>query len=239
MNIDGFKWIISDRLGLIIEGIGVTLTISLIGTVIGLILALIVGSLRVQQPTNGDTKAIIIFKKIGNIVSKTYITIFRGTPMIVQAMIVYYGFAVSGNVIAPMTAGLITVTLNTTAYLAEVIRGGIQSVDKGQIEAARSLGFNQSKTFLFIVLPQAIKKTFPSIGNEFIVNIKDTAVLNVIGVVELYYVAVNAGKVSTYYFESMIIAACVYLILTYATSKVLNLIEHRMGLESKPLPSSN
>ncbi len=239
MNINGFKWIIADRLLLIIEGIGVTLCISLIGTIIGLLLALILGSLRVQEPVNGDTKITIILKKIGNILSRVYITIFRGTPMIVQAMIVYYGFAISGNIISPFAAGLITVSLNTTAYLAEVLRGGIQSVDKGQIEAARSLGFNQTKTFILIVLPQAIKKTFPSIGNEFIVNIKDTAVLNIIGVVELFYVAQNAGKVSTYYFEAMIIAACIYLILTFVTAKILNIIEKRMGLESKPVPSSN
>lgn len=239
MQLEGFKWIIDERLIRIIQGIGTTLFLALVGTIIGLCLALIVSSLRVQTPNNGDKKSIRIFKKIGNTFARTYITIFRGTPMMVQAMIVFYGSAMIGNVISPLIAGLITVSLNTTAYLAEVLRGGIQSVDKGQVEAARSLGFNQFQTFIYIILPQAIKKTFPSIGNEFIVNIKDTAVLTIIGVVDLFYEANNAGKTSAYYVEAMLIAGAIYLILTFATAKVLNLIEKKVGAESKPLPSSN
>lgn len=232
-------WIISRYYLQFLQGIGVTLLLAFVGTIIGLIIALFLAILRIQKPNKRDSKLVKGLKIFGSGFAKVYITVFRGTPMIVQAMIIYFGFATAGMTMAPLIAGLITVSLNTTAYLAEVIRGGIQSVDPGQMEASRSLGFNQFQTFVHIVLPQAIKNTMPSIGNEFIINIKDTSVLSVIQVVDLYRVADLAGNAKAIYFESMIVAACIYLFLTLVTTKVLNYIEKRMDMPVKALPSAN
>lgn len=236
---DKIEWIITNYWQQFLNGIATTLELAFLGTIFGLILALVLGSLRVQKKSQGDTTITVVLKNVGSTFSRIYITIFRGTPMLVQAMIIYYGMASAGMRLSPFAAGLLTVTLNTTAYLAEVIRGGIQSVDQGQIEAARSLGMNQFQTFIHVVLPQAVKNTFPSIGNEFIVNIKDTAVLGAIQVVDLYKRAEEAGSAKAIYFESMLMTACIYLFLTYVTSKILNLIESRMGMEVKGIASSN
>jgi putative lysine transport system permease protein len=163
-----------------------------------------------------------------------YVTIFRGTPMIVQAMIFYYG--VSRLQLAwwtPLVAGLTVVTLNTTAYIAEVIRSGINGIDKGQMEAARSLGFSRRKGMFLIVMPQAIKNSLPAIGNEFIVNLKDTAVLSVIGVSELFRATQLATAPNYRTTEGFFIAAIMYLLLTYVTSKIVNHLEKRKPNQKK------
>ncbi len=234
--------IISGWLNQLLKGIGITLLLSLAGTIVGLFLSFILVALRMQKIQKNDKKIVIFFKKVGQAFAKTYVTVVRGTPMIVQAMIIYYGVnrLFNGNFsLPPLTAGLITVSLNTTAYLAEVVRGGIQSIDKGQEEAARSLGLSKGQTLRYIIFPQAIKNSFPSIGNEFIVNVKDTSILSVIQVVDLYRVAYKAGAANSTQFEAMLVAAFIYLILTYTTSKILIMIEKRMNMEVKELPSSN
>lgn len=222
-----------------LSGIGYTLLLSLSGTLFGLILSFIIALLRMQNVNKKDLKPIKALKYLALGFGKLYVTVFRGTPMIVQAMIIYYGLAFGGININPLAAGLITVTLNTTAYLAEVLRGGIQSVDNGQVEACRSLGFNQIQTFFYVVLPQAVKKSFPSIGNEFIINIKDTSVLNIIQVTELFFFANLAGQTTYSYFEAMLLTGAIYLVLTLVTSKILQIIEKKMNMPVKSLTSSN
>lgn len=224
-----------------ISGIGITLTLALTGTLIGLLFGLVLATLRtvnIKENRNGFEK---ILKNIGYYFSKTYITIFRGTPMMVQAVIIFYGVRGLGvgSWWSPMFAGITVVSLNTAAYLAEVFRGGIQSLDKGQTEAARSLGFNQVQTFIYIVLPQALKNTMPSVGNEFIVNIKDTSVLSVIMITDLFYIANLAGGTTYLIVESMIIAAVIYLFLTYTISKLLMFIEKKWDMPVKEVTSSN
>ena len=149
--------------------------------------------------------------------------------MIVQAMIFYYGISpLRLSWWTPLVAGIVVVTLNTTAYIAEVIRSGINGIDKGQMEAARSLGFSRSHAMFLIILPQAIKNSLPAIGNEFIVNLKDTAVLSVIGVFDLFRATQSATSSNFRIVEGFVIAALVYLFLTFITSKIVKRLETTM-----------
>ncbi|HHU55495.1 MAG TPA: amino acid ABC transporter permease [Acholeplasmataceae bacterium] len=216
-----------------------TLALAVFGTFFGLIIALIFSILRVQKPLETDRKFVKILKLIGFGFVKTYVTIFRGTPMIVQGVIFYYSFYSIGIRWSPFNAGLFTVSLNTAAYLTEVLRGGIQSVDPGQEEAARSIGMSGGKAFLYIIFPQAIKNSFASIGNELIVNIKDTAVLSTIMVVDLFYVANSAAGTYFLFVEAMLVAAMIYLALTYSSSKILQIIEKKLNIPTKDIVSSN
>ena len=244
-------WVVQNYGKDYLRGILATLSISLIGTVIGLVFGLFVAILRVQKVEKNDSEFTSFLKKIALGFSKGYIGLFRGTPMMVQAILLYYliPFAISqatgismtimDKIFTAFVSGLITVTLNTTAYLAEVLRGSIENLDKGQSEAARSLGFGYWKTMFYVVLPQALKNSMASIGNEFVINIKDTSVLNVITVVDIFFVA-NEVQSDTFRFsEPFFIAAIIYLILTFVTTRILSLIDKKMDVESKPLPSCN
>jgi putative lysine transport system permease protein len=211
------------------KGIYYTLLLSITGTLGGFILSLFLTVIRTEEiDPKRDHLYTKILKKAGHIFTNVYITIFRGTPMIVQAMLFYYGiarFRISWW--TPLVAGLTVVTLNTTAYIAEVIRSGINGIDDGQMEAARSLGFSRRSSMFLIVLPQAIKNSLPAIGNEFIVNLKDTAVLSVIGVSELFRSTQLATSPNYRTTEGFFIAAVMYLTLTFITSKIVSYLEHR------------
>lgn len=243
-------YICINKYPMILMGVWTTIWISLAGTAIGLILALMFIVLRTQEITPKDNEFTAFLKKIAIGFVKIYVTIFRGTPMMVQAIIIYYFlpliivnfFGVNqqtvNEILSATRVGLITVSLNTTAYLVEVLRGGIESLNKGQMEAARSLGMTRTQAMTHVILPQGIKNSLPAICNEFIINIKDTSVLNVVSVIDLFYVVgmIN-GKGGTG--DAYFIAAIIYLCLTLGISKLLGLLEKRMNLVSKPLPSSN
>ena len=160
-----------------------------------------------------------------------YIEVFRGTPMIVQAMVIYYG-AMQAGLIARGTpipvVAIFIVSINTGAYMAEIIRGGIISVDKGQKEAAQAIGMTHWQSMVSVVLPQAVRNIMPSIGNEFVVNIKDSSVLNVIAVSELFFMSKSAAGAYLRYFEVFAITAVIYLILTFTVTRILRLIERKM-----------
>lgn len=217
--------------GFFLRGVLITLLLSVVGTVGGFILSLFLTILRTQEIDHRrDHITAKILKKAGHLFSTVYITVFRGTPMIVQAMIFYYGIAPLRLAFwTPLVAGLVVVTLNTTAYIAEVIRSGINGVDKGQMEAARSLGFSRRESMFLIVFPQAIKNSLPAIGNEFIVNLKDTAVLSVIGVFDLFRATESATSSNFRIVEGFFIAAIIYLILTFITSKIVAHLEVLLG----------
>ena len=219
-----------------LEGAGLTLLISLIGTVLGFILALFLATAKIIEPTPQD-KALGRFLKIFfNKLSSTYITIFRGTPMIVQASFFWYGFGLFGNA---LLCGLFVVSLNTAAYIAEIIRGSVNAIDKGQTEGSLALGLSYSQTFVFVIFPQAIKNSMPAIGNEFVINIKDTAVLSVIGIFELFNQTKKITSLHYRQLEAYAIVALIYLILTYSITSILKLIEKRMGMKPLELTSSN
>jgi putative lysine transport system permease protein len=153
-------------------------------------------------------------------------------------MIIYYAFY---KLIGwkPFDAAMVTVTINTCAYLTEVIRSSIESVDPGQMEAARSLGFSYSKSLFLIVFPQALKNAMASIGNEFIINIKDTSVLNVIGCMEMYAALSMASGRYGFFLETMIAGSLIYLLLTYSMTKLLNFIEKKLDAPVKDFTSCN
>lgn len=224
-------YIIQSYYKIILYGLGVTILLSVVGTLGGFILAMGVTQARVVRiDVKRDPVFVKIYKVIFRQLAIVYVTIFRGTPMIVQAMIIYYGIASTGIFAwwSPLPAGLIIVTINTTAYISEVLRGGLQAVDPGQMEAARTLGMSHRQAMRKVMWPQAIKNALPGVGNEFVVNLKDTAVLSVISVVDLFY-SVRQGASATYrYYESFMIAALLYLMLTYLSSKLVDYLAKRL-----------
>lgn len=220
------------------EGVGTTLYLSLIGTSIGFIIALLFGFLVTLKINLYDSKLVIFFKTLSKRIIKTYVTIIRGTPMMVQAMILFWGVH-SIYKWDFLTAGLVVVTINTAAYLTEVVRGGIESIDKGQLEGALSLGLSNFEAMIYVIIPQAIKNIMASIGNEFVINIKDTSVLSVIMVVDLFKVAKDAQNEFLDPFPPFIIAAIIYLILTSTTTYILRKVELKLDIPSQELPSAN
>lgn len=211
-----------------IFGVKNTLLIALVGTFFGLIIGLLVGAIKAIKIEKSDKTHIKIIKKILHIISTIYIEVFRGTPMMVQAVFIYYSFRTTLNW-TPLIAGMFIISINTGAYMAEIIRSGIQSIDKGQAEAARSLGMSSIQTTLYIIIPQAIKNSFPSIGNELIVNIKDSSVLNVISVTELFFQSNSIAGTVFKYKETFLVTALIYLFLTIICSKLLSLVEYRLN----------
>ena len=150
--------------------------------------------------------------------------------MMVQAMVIYWGyaFATGGKTLALIPSGIFIVSINTGAYMAEIVRGGIISVDKGQFEAASAIGMNHVKTMVYIVIPQVMRNILPSISNEFVINIKDTSVLNVIGVAELYYYAGIIRKMNFQIFQTYVVICVLYFALTFTITKLLRLCEKKL-----------
>lgn len=222
-------------------GLASTLILAIFGTVVGLFLGVLLAFGR-NIKINKNRRMITQFYKYPIIwFCSAYSTIIRGTPMMVQAMIFKYTcqivFNVNWNLILPgvpvfdgwMIAGLVVITFNTAAYMCEIVRSGLNGVDNGQIEGAKSLGFTSLQTLFLVALPQAIKNSLPTIGSEFIVNIKDSSVLNVIGVTELYLQAQNSSYDGGYRtFASYIIIAIIYLICTLLANVVLNVLERKL-----------
>ena len=214
-----------------LRGMGVTFIVSVVGTIFGFVLGIGLALLRKLDHPRNENKFVCFLKKFASGFAYCYIEFFRGTPMMVQAMFIYYlGKPVIGW--TPITAGLIIISINTGAYMAEIIRSGIQSVDKGQNEAAMSLGMTTTQTLMYVVFPQAIKNSFPSIGNQLIVNIKDSSMLNVITVTELYFQTTSVAGSNYRYIETFMVSAVLYLILTTLASFLLNYLEKRMDSES-------
>ncbi len=227
-----FGWIgfLLEKYGsLFLQGTGITLLIAITGTVIGFIIGLLVAILRTIPINPGDSAVKKVLLKIVRAILAVYVTVFRGTPMIVQAMVIYYGaMQYMGLDLPHLSAAILVISINTGAYMAEIIRGGIISVDRGQTEGAHSIGMTHWQTMTSVVLPQAIRNIMPSIGNEFVINIKDSSVLNVIAVSELFFTSKSAAGTYLKYFEVFTITAVIYLVLTFTITRILLLIEKRM-----------
>ena len=212
---------------LFLQGVACTVSLSLLTVILGFILALVLAILRMGRV------------KILRALATAYVELFRATPMIVQVFIIYY-VVFNGVKVLPgvklfgfirfdrFFPAVVALALNSGAYLSEIIRSGIQSVDGGQTEAARSLGLNAVQTMRFVVLPQAIKNILPAIANEFVTIIKESAICYTIGVQDIMS-AVNAVKGATYRTgEALIIATVLYFCLTYPTSKIIEHFERKM-----------
>lgn len=213
--------ILDDRYKYILEGLLNTIVMAFFAVIIGIILGLIVSIIRNDYEVNKK-------HKILNFISKMYVEIIRGTPVILQLMIIYYVIFKSVN-INIILVGIIAFGINSGAYVSEIIRSGIKSIDKGQMEAGLSLGLKYKQVMKLIVLPEAFKNILPSLGNEFITLLKETSVGAYIGIIEL----TKSGDIiasRTYdYFFPLIIVALVYLILTLSLSKIVNVMERRLN----------
>jgi putative lysine transport system permease protein len=207
----------------------VTMQVALIGTIFGSVIGLLIGVVKTVPVKNTDLLAKRIFLKIINALLMIYIEVFRGTPMIIQAVIIFYGFAEwFGLRMDLLFAGTFIVSINTGAYMAEIVRGGINSVDKGQFEAAHAVGMSHAQTMFNIVLPQTIRNILPATSNEFVLNIKDTAVLNVIGLSELFFKTRGIYGRNFLFYQTALIACVIYFILTFTTTRLLRLLEKKM-----------
>lgn len=227
MNLEWIIKILENNWPLFLRGAGVTLWISVVGTILGTIIGLIVGVIRtIPVPERGVKRGIL---KVINWILSAYIEFFRGTPMIVQAMVIYYGSALAFGIdIDRLVAALFIVSINTGAYMSEIVRGGIISVDKGQFEAAQAIGMNHFQTMVNVILPQVIRNILPATGNEFVINIKDTSVLNVISVSELFFQSKTVAGNNFRYFETFFITCIIYFVMTFTITRILRYIEVKM-----------
>lgn len=220
--------ILTQYWGYLLSGVGVTMLIALTGTVFGFLIGLITGVIRTApEPKN---QVVSVLRKILNIIISVYIEVFRGTPMMVQAMVIFWGWAfVNGGATLPLLpAGIFIVSINTGAYMAEIVRGGIISIDKGQLEGAYSVGMTHTQAMVRVIIPQVLRNILPSISNEFVINIKDTSVLNVIGVAELYYMAGVIKRINLQTFQTYTIICALYFILTFTVTRLLRLAERKL-----------
>lgn len=210
-----------------VRGATTTLQISILATILGTFLGLLIGVIRtIPKPEKGVLK---YFLKLINGLLAVYIEVFRGTPMIVQAMVIFYGIPLIYGIYLDRTfAAILIVTINTGAYMSEIVRGGILSVDKGQYEAAQAIGMNHLQTMMNVVLPQVIRNILPATGNEFVINIKDTSVLNVISVTELFFATNSIAGVNYKYFETFLVSAAIYLVMTFSVTTILRIVERKM-----------
>jgi len=207
-----------------------TILLAIFAVVLGVLIGMILAIARVGK------------NPIPRFIATAYVEFIRGTPLLVQLFIIYYGLqaigirfpdipimsGILGINFADFMAGVITMGINSGAYVCEIFRAGIQSIDKGQTEAARSLGLSYPKTMLYIIIPQAIRNVLPTLGNEFVVVIKESSIVSIIGIADLMYKA-NTVRGNTFQpFEPLLVAAGVYFMLTFPLSKLLARIERRM-----------
>ncbi len=204
-----------------INGTISTIVIAILTVFLGVIIGTIIALMKISK------------NRISKFIASAYIEFIRGTPLLVQISIVYFSvsfpkFTILDIEMNRFIPGVIAMAINSGAYVAEIIRAGIQAVDKGQMEAARSIGFNGTQSMRYIILPQAVRNILPALGNEFVVVIKESSVLSVIGIVELMRSA-DIVKAAIYKpFAPLIVVAIIYFILTFTLTRVLGFAERRM-----------
>ena len=215
--------------GSFLRGAWNTMIIALISTFIGCIIGFIVGIIQTIPTDRKKNPVKWVVVGIIKFILNVYVEVFRGTPMMAQAMFIYFGMAAVFDINMGMwQAAFFIVSINTGAYMAETVRGGILSIDPGQTEGAKAIGMTHFQTMVNVILPQALRNIMPQIGNNLIINIKDTCVLSVIGIVELFYTTKGIAGALYTYFEAFAIAMVIYFILTFACSRLLRLWENRM-----------
>ena len=236
--------------GTFATGLATTIELAVFGTIIAFFLALLLVFCRIQTIDRPDNDFVRFLKVVGSGFAKVYSTVVRGTPMMVQAMIIYFGvFGILrttdltttqiNGIWSAFVAGLVTITLNSTAYMMEVLRGGIESVDPGQAEAARSLGLSQWQAMSKVVFPQGVKYAIPGLSNELIINIKDSSVLSVIGTFDLMFANTTVSGIYYKQFETSLIVTVMYLILTLAASWLLGRFAHHFDVTPEPFGSTS
>ena len=212
----------------LLTGVGNTVLIALTSTVAGLALGLLTGVVRTAPMSKNPILRAL--HKLLNAVVAIYGEIFRCTPMMVQSMVIYWGyaFATGGDTLPLIPSGILIVSINTGAYMAEIVRGGIISIDRGQFEGAMSIGMTHAQTMFKVIIPQVMRNILPSVSNEFVINIKDTSVLNVIGVTELYYFAGIIKRQNFQTFQTYFVICILYFILTFTITRLLRWVERKL-----------
>jgi putative lysine transport system permease protein len=226
MSLDVILTILQQYWPQLLKGAGVTLAIAMISTIIGALIGFFIGVMHTIPTKKRNVKTIIL--KVFNAILTCYVEIFRGTPMIVQAVVVFYGIAAYGLVLNTFVAGVIVVALNTGAYMAEIVRGGIISIDKGQYEASQAVGMTHFQTMIYVIIPQVFRNSLPATGNQLVMNIKDSAVLNVISVSELFFLTKSIQGSIFRTAEPFLVACIIYLIMTISATQILRYFERKM-----------
>ncbi len=218
--------------GLYLTGIWNTLSLAVICTALGCIIGLLCGILNTIPYSKNDNILKRAVLKAIRVLIQIYVEVFRGTPMILQAVVIYYGLPYFTNYAMRFSniwlCALLVVSINTGAYMAESVRGGIISIDPGQTEGAKAIGMTHWQTMLFVILPQALRNILPQIGNNLIINIKDTSVMSIIGFTEFFAVHKNVTGTTYLYFPSAAIEMAGYLTLTIVASFLLRMLEKKM-----------
>jgi putative lysine transport system permease protein len=241
--LEGAIYMVYQGRAIFAHGILTTVELAVFGTLISFVLALLLVFLRTQHVDKPDNDFVRFLKVIGVYFAKIYSAVVRGTPMMVQSMLVYFaGFAVLrgtgmsttdvSSVWTAFVAGLVTISLNSTAYMMEVLRGGIEAVDPGQAEAARSLGLSQWQAMRKVVFPQGIRNAVPALSNELVINIKDSSVLSVIGVFDLMFATTTVAGIYYRQLEVYVAATICYLILTMVASKLLSIFARHLEVSA-------
>ena len=218
--------------GLYLNGVWNTISLAVLCTAVGCLIGLMCGVLNTIPYTKNDNIIKRVLLRAIRIVNQIYVEVFRGTPMVLQAVFIFYGLpyftdgAIAFKGMAGIwTAALLVVSINTGAYMAESVRGGIISIDPGQTEGAKAIGMTHVQTMVSVIMPQALRNIIPQIGNNFIINIKDTSVMFIIGFVEFFAVHRNIVGINLLYFPSAVIEMAGYLTLTLAASFLLRWVE--------------
>ncbi|MEG1483556.1 amino acid ABC transporter permease [Clostridium sp.] len=211
-----------EYLSYFVDGAKMTLIISLITVIFGSILGSLLFFMKSANIHIGRIKPLKVLASI-------YIEIIRGTPMLLQIMIVYSGSKmIFGVDLTALTSAIVAISLNSAAYVSEIVRAGIEAVDKGQMEAARSLGMNKAQSMILIIIPQAIRNILPAIGNEFVTIIKESSMASVIGVGELMFAAKIVTGASYIPLTPLIVSAMFYFIMTFSLGRFMSYIERRL-----------
>jgi len=211
--------VIWESIPILLVGIKFTIFITVFGLVIGFFLGAVAGLGRTSRNP-------LFYRAAG-----FYIESIRGTPLMVQVMFIYFGLPLALNMrVPPLAAGIGAIAINSGAYIAEIVRGSIQSIDIGQMEAGRSIGLTHFKTMMYIIWPQAFRRMIPPLGNQFIISLKDTSLLVVIGVGELTRTGQEIIAVNFRAFEVWLTVAVMYLALTMTIAKILRILERRLEI---------
>lgn len=227
---DWFIKLLMEYYPLFLKGAGYTMIMAIAGTVAGFVIGLVIAIIRTVPVDENSSTVKKVLMKFVNIILSVYVEVVRGTPMLVQALIIHYSIFVPMG-IPSLPSAIIIISVNTGAYMAEIVRGGIISIDKGQTEGAQAIGMSHFQTMINIVLPQAVRNIMPSIGNEFVVNIKDSSVLSVISITELMFMAKSAGGTYMKFVPAYVICAAIYFILTFTVTRLLRFAEKKMDGE--------
>lgn len=212
----GLTGILSKYYLFFLDGVKYTVVMAFFAVILGTVLGLFLSLMKTSK------------NKVLKAIATVYVEFIRGTPLLVQLYIIYYGLDYIGISLPGIASGVVTLSINSGAYVAEIIRAGIGAVDKGQTEASRSLGMTQGMTLRYVIIPQAFKNILPALGNEFITIIKESSIVSVIGIAELMYKTDTVRGNTAEPFIPLIIAAVLYFILTFTLSKLVGMLERRL-----------